>query len=672
MKQTMSLKEQAENLRQIINQHNLCYFQNDEPEVSDSEYDGLLRALQKLEADNPELITLDSPTRRVGAAPLKGFEEVNHAVPMLSLNNAFSDEELIAFDLRIRERLKENVVSYIAEPKLDGLAISLLYKEGVLVQAATRGDGKSGENVTDNIRTIRDIPLQLNGDFPPYFEVRGEVFMAKESFENLNKQAETKGEKLFANPRNAAAGSLRQLDSKVTASRALSFYCYGFGAFPKQNLPKNQLELLKKFEQWGLPISPEIAVIESIKDCISYYEQMKAKRSSLDYEIDGVVFKVNDFSLQSKMGFIARAPRWAIARKFPAEEAVTEVLDIDIQVGRTGALTPVARLAPVFVGGVTVTNATLHNIDEIRRKDVRIGDKVVVRRAGDVIPEVVRVLLDKRTDTASPFQFPDSCPICGSAIDIPVGESVARCSGGLFCSAQQKEAIKHFASRKAMDIDGLGSKLVEQLVEQNLIQNAADLYTLQIEQLSCLERMGEKSAQNLIEGLEKSKRTTLANFIFSLGIRDVGEVTAQTLANHFGSLEAIKAADEEALLMVPDIGPIVAKHLVTFFQQPHNLEIIERLQQCAGIHWDNVIIEAGANKPLENKIVVLTGTLEEFSRDQAKKALTALGAKITASISSKTDYLVAGTNAGSKLEKATKLGVTILNEKELGDLLNKK
>ncbi len=672
MKQTIALKEQAESLRKIINHHNILYFQNDEPEVSDSEYDALLRALQKLEADNPELITLDSPTRRVGAAPLKEFEEVSHAVPMLSLNNAFSDEELVAFDLRIRERLEENLVTYIAEPKLDGLAVSLLYIEGILVQAATRGDGKSGENITENIRTVRDIPLQLKGDFPLHFEVRGEVFMSKKSFEKLNKQAEEKGEKLFANPRNAAAGSLRQLDSKVTANRALSFYCYGFGAFPEQSLPKNQLALLKKLGQWGLPISPEIKTVQSISDCISYYQQMEVKRSSLGYEIDGVVFKVNDYSLQNKMGFIARAPRWAIARKFPAEEAVTELLDIDIQVGRTGALTPVARLAPVFVGGVTVTNATLHNIDEIRRKDVRIGDKVVVRRAGDVIPEVARVLLDKRTETAQLFQFPDSCPICGSAIDKPEGESVARCSGGLFCSAQQKEAIKHFASRKAMDIDGLGSKLVEQLVEHNLIQNVADLYTLQIEQLSSLERMGEKSAHNLIAGLEKSKQTTLASFIFSLGIRDVGEVTAQTLANHFGSLEAIQAADEEVLLTVPDVGPIVAKHLVTFFQQPHNLEIIERLQQDAGIHWDNVIIETGENKPLENKIFVLTGTLEQFSRDQAKKSLAALGAKITGSISSKTDYLIAGTNAGSKLEKATKLGVTILNEKELGDLLNKK
>ncbi|RLA23464.1 MAG: DNA ligase [Gammaproteobacteria bacterium] len=671
MNRTIDPHEAAEKLREQINRHNRSYHQLDDPQISDAEYDLLLRELQILEATHPELITLDSPTHRVGAPPLKIFEEVSHVVPMLSLNNAFNDEEVIEFDRKIQEKLDQDSIDYIAEPKLDGLAISLLYQDGVLVQAATRGDGKSGENVTENIRTVRDIPLRLTGDFPPLFEVRGEVFMAKNSFEKLNKRAEEKGEKLFANPRNAAAGSLRQLDSKITASRALSFYCYGHGEFPAGNLPTNQAALLKIFKKWGLPVSSEIETISSIEGCIAYYKNLESRRPTLDYEIDGVVFKLNDFSLQNIMGFVARAPRWAIARKFPAEEAVTKLLDIDIQVGRTGALTPVARLAPVFVGGVTVTNATLHNLDEIRRKDVRIGDQVIVRRAGDVIPEVARVVLDKRNPSSTPFHFPEQCPICNSTVEKMAGESVARCSGGLFCPAQQKEAIKHFASRKAMDVDGLGSKLVEQLVDQNLIQNVADLYILQLEQLSSLERMGKKSAENLIAGLEKSKQTTLATFLFALGIRDVGEVTAQTLANHFGSLEAIKTADEAALLETADVGPVVAKHLMTFFQQPHNLEIIERLRQEAGIRWDDVTLGENSSQPLQDKIFVLTGTLEKFSRDQAKKLLQLLGAKVTNSISRKTDYLVAGENAGSKLEKALKLDITILDENQLSELLRK-
>jgi DNA ligase (NAD+) len=670
MKQPAEHSKRIETLREQINRHNLSYYQFDNPQISDAEYDLLLRELQELEEKHPSLITLDSPTHRVGAPPLKIFEEVQHVVPMLSLSNAFSDDELEDFGRKIQGKLEKDSIEFVAEPKLDGLAISLLYESGILIQAATRGDGKSGENVTENVRTVRDIPLRLEGgDFPLRLEVRGEVFMNKKSFEKLNQRAEDKEEKLFANPRNAAAGSLRQLDSKITANRSLSFYCYGYGEFPEQELPNNQIMLLEKFKQWGLPISPEIEPVHGIDGCIAYYKQMEIRRSNLDYEIDGVVFKVNDFALQRSLGSVARAPRWAIARKFPAEEAVTTILDIGVQVGRTGAITPVARLKPVFVGGVTVTNATLHNIDEIRRKDVRIGDKVVVRRAGDVIPEVARVLLDKRASTVTLFQLPERCPICESAIEKVEGESVARCSGGLFCPAQQKEAIKHFSSRKAMDIDGLGSKLVEQLVDQGLVQNIADLYNLQMDSLLLLDRMGQKSADNLLNGLEKSKQTTLAAFIFALGIRDVGEVTAQTLANHFGSLEAIKTASESELLETQDVGPVVAKHVITFFQQSHNLEVIERLQQ-AGIKWENVTIDSNKKQPLQGKIFVLTGTLENFSRDQAKKALQELGAKVVGTVSSKTDYLVAGENAGSKLDKAVRLSVTILDENQLNDLLN--
>lgn len=671
MNELAKQNSRAESLREQINRHNRSYYQLDDPQISDAEYDRLLRELQSIEAAHPELVTIDSPTHRVGAPPLKIFEEVTHIVPMLSLNNAFNDEEVDEFDRKVREKVEQNPIQYFAEPKLDGLAISLLYEQGLLIRAATRGDGKSGENVTENARTIRDIPLHLEGDFPARLEVRGEVFMAKKSFEKLNEWAEEKGDKQFSNPRNAAAGSLRQLDSKITASRSLSFYCYGYGDFPDQNLPESQAELLERFSRWGLPVNSEVELVHGIAGCIAYYEQMESRRSLLNYEIDGVVFKVNDFTMQKRLGSIARAPRWAIARKFPAEEAETVLLDIDVQVGRTGALTPVARLEPVFVGGVTVTNATLHNIDEIRRKDVRIGDKVIVRRAGDVIPEVARVLLDKRPSTTRIFNLPEQCPVCGSEVERVDGESVARCSGGIYCLAQQKEAIKHFASRKALDIDGLGNKLVEQLVDQDLIQNVADLFALQVEPLSMLERMGHKSAENLVAGLEKSKKTTLAAFIYALGIRDVGEVTAQTLADHFGSLEAIKAADEEALLETEDVGPIVAKHLMTFFQQPHNLEVIERLQE-AGVQWDDVNIEHGAPKPLLGKTIVITGTLEKFNRDQAKKALQALGAKVAGSISSKTDYLVAGANAGSKLDKAVKLNVTILDEAQLEVLLGEK
>ncbi len=663
-----TLIKRAKTLRDLLEQHNRRYYQLDDPLISDAEYDTLLRELQDLEHKHPALFSPDSPTQRVGAPPLKAFSEVKHAVPMLSLDNAFDNDELIAFDRRIREKLELDSIDYIAEPKLDGLAISLLYEEGILVQAGTRGDGRNGENVTENVRTIRDIPLRLTGDFPQRMEIRGEVFMTRKSFEQLNKRADERGEKRFANPRNAAAGSLRQLDSKVTADRLLSFFCYGHGEFPEKYLPETHLELLESFKSWGLPVSEEVEQVHSIKSCISYYEGMEAKRETLAYEIDGVVFKVGDFALQKEMGFVARAPRWAIARKFPAEEAETQLLDIDIQVGRTGALTPVARLAPLFVGGVTVTNATLHNLDEIRRKDIRVGDYVIVQRAGDVIPKVVRVILDKRATALKPFTMPAHCPVCGSEIEKEAEEAIFRCSGGLYCPAQQKEVIKHFASRKAMDIEGLGDKLVEQLIDKKLIKNAADLYTLNSEQLISLERMGQKSAENLINALEKSKGTTLEKFIFALGIRDVGEVTAQTLAQYFGSLEAIKEAGIESLQMTPDIGPIVANHIVTFFQQSHNLEIVDRLRLEAKLHWKNVVI-SDQPQPLQGKVFVLTGTLDLLTRDEAKKILQGLGAKVAGSVSKKTDYLVAGSKAGSKLEKALKLGIEVLDEQQLQDLL---
>lgn len=655
-------------LRDLLAQHNRSYHQLDAPLVSDAEYDTLLRELQDLEQKYSALFDFCSPTQRVGAPPLKAFSEVKHAVQMLSLDNAFNNDELTAFDRRIRGKLELDLIDYIAEPKLDGLAISLLYESGVFIQAATRGDGRSGENVTENVRTIRDIPLQLVGDFPSRVEIRGEVFMTKKSFEQLNRRADERGEKRFANPRNAAAGSLRQLDSKITASRSLSFFCYGIGLFPEKYLPETHLELLTLLKDWGLPVSEEVEQVHSIKNCILYYESMEAKRAALAYEIDGVVFKVNDFTLQKEMGFVARAPRWAIARKFPAEEAETKLLDIDIQVGRTGALTPVARLAPVFVGGVTVTNATLHNMDEIRRKDVRIGDYVIVRRAGDVIPEVARTIFNKRMIALKPFTMPEHCPVCGSEVEKEPEEAILRCSGGLYCFAQQKASIKHFASRKAMDIEGLGAKLVEQLIDKGLIKNIADIYTLTAEQLMSLERMGAKSAENLISALKKSKETTLDKFIFALGIRDVGEVTAQTLAQHFGTLKAIEGANFESLQMVPEIGPIVADHLVTFFQQSHNLEVIDRLQSEAKVFWQTVTL---SDQPqfLFGKVFVLTGTLDLLTRDEAKKALQRRGAKVTGTVSSKTDYLVAGSKAGSKLEKALKLGIIVLDEQQLKKLL---
>ena len=656
-------------LREQIELHNKRYYQLDDPLISDAEYDELMRELIALEERYPALLTPDSPSQRVGAEPLQAFEQVTHAVPMLSLENAFSDEEVRAFDKRVRERLGVDEMEYVAEPKLDGLAISLLYERGLLVRAATRGDGRTGENVTHNARTIRAIPLRLKGkDYPERIEVRGEVFISKKGFAALNRWARERGEKEFVNPRNAAAGSLRQLDPSMTARRPLSFYSYGHGIFSESALPETHDKLLSRFESWGLPVCPEIEAVKSVEGCIANYQRLSSMRLALPYEIDGVVYKVNRFDLQERLGFVARAPRWAVARKFPAEVAATEVVAIDVQVGRTGALTPVARLKPVFVGGATITNATLHNADEIRRKDVRVGDTVIVQRAGDVIPEVLRVVLEKRPANMAEFSMPTHCPVCGSEVITIPGETILRCSGGLYCPAQRKASIIHFASRKAMDIDGLGEKLTSQLLDEKLINTVADLYDLTVEQLSNLERMGEKSARNLIQALERSKRTTLPRFLYALGIREVGEATANLLARHLGSLEAIAQADEEGLQAIPDIGPTVARHITVFFRQPHNNEVIQKLR-AARVRWDDIVVEAERVQPLKDVTFVITGTLETLTREEAIAQLKALGAKVTTAVSRKTRYLAAGSNPGSKLAKAAELGVEVIDEEKLLSML---
>ena len=658
-------------LRDEINAHNYSYYVLDNPEVPDSVYDRLLRELGDIEEQNPNLITSDSPTQRVGATPLDSFSEIKHEVPMLSLGNAFSDEDMADFDQRIRESVESENIDYAAEPKLDGLAISLLYKNGLLDRAATRGDGRTGEDVTLNIRTIDAIPLKLRGnDFPPLIEIRGEVVMPKAGFENLNKLQLEKGEKPFVNPRNAAAGSLRQLDPKITATRPLSFYSYGVGLIDGMSLPNKHSIMMTKLKSWGLRINPESKVVKGAKGCIAYYENLAKKRNDLPDEIDGIVYKVDELHFQDIMGFVSRAPRWAIARKFPAQEEMTTLLDIDIQVGRTGALTPVARLEPVFVGGVTVSNATLHNQDEIDRLDVRKGDTVIIRRAGDVIPQIVSVVKSKRQGKPRHFKLPNVCPVCGSDAVRFEDEAVTYCTGGLFCEAQRKEAIKHFASRRAMNIDGLGDKLVEQLVDEGMIHTIADLYQLEVKALSKLDRMAEKSAKNLVDSLVKSKTTTLAKFIFSLGIHSVGETTAQTLASHFSCLKYIMSATEEKLLDVSDVGPIVAENLLTFFNQKHNIDIVEQLL-AVGINWPKIKIKSVDEQPLVGKIFVVTGTLDTMGRNDAKSALQELGAKVSGSVSKKTDYIVVGENPGSKATKATDLGVKILDEKGLIELLEK-
>lgn len=666
-----SVQAQIEKLRNELREHNYRYYVLDDPSVPDAEYDRLFHQLKKLEQEHPNLITSDSPTQRVGDKPLSVFTQVQHRIPMLSLDNVFSEEELIAFDQRIRERLKrEAEIEYVCEPKLDGLAVSLMYENGVLIQAATRGDGQTGEDITQNIRTIDSIPLKLRGsDYPQILEVRGEVFMPKKGFENLNKAAAERGEKTFANPRNAAAGSLRQLDSRVTAKRPLDMYCYSVGYVEGGELASTHYENLQLLKQWGLKVNGEIQLAVSAKELQRYHDKILQKRDQLKYEIDGLVYKVNDLQLQQQLGFVSRAPRWATAHKFPAQEELTKLIGVEFQVGRTGAITPVARLEPVFVGGVTVSNATLHNMDEVQRMDVRVGDTVVVHRAGDVIPKVVKVVLERRPENTQPVTMLQACPVCQSAIVKPEGEAVARCSGGLFCQAQVKEAIKHFASRKAMDIDGLGDKLVEQMVDQGLINHVSDLYKLKAEQIASMERMGEKSAQNLIEALQQSKNTTLPRFLFALGIREVGEATALNLANYFGSIEKIQQADAEALQDVPDVGPIVANHIATFFQQSHNLEIIEALIN-AGVNWPDIEVVDKADLPLDGKTYVLTGTLSKMGRDDAKQYLQQLGAKVSGSVSKKSDAVVAGEKAGSKLAKAESLGILVLNEEAFIDMLN--
>ncbi|MGQ7844840.1 NAD-dependent DNA ligase LigA [Granulosicoccus sp. 3-233] len=661
----------AAQLHTLLHDHSHRYYVLDDPSVSDAEYDALFRELQDLEDAHPELQTPDSPTQRVGAPPLAGFDSVEHAVPMLSLGNAFNREELIEFDRRVRERLErdEGTVQYVAEPKLDGLAISLRYEDGIFVQGATRGDGRSGENVTENLRTIEMIPLRLRTDQPPaVFEARGEVFMSHSAFAALNASMLEAGKPAFVNPRNAAAGSLRQLDSRKTAERRLSINLYGLGELQGIDTPPTQMAALDLLAELGFPVNPEIRLCDGIEACYEFHESIQLKRAELGYDIDGVVFKVDSLAEQRELGFVSRAPRWAIAQKFPAEEAQTVIDSVEFQVGRTGALTPVARLVPVFVGGVTVSNATLHNMDEIARKDIMIGDTVIVRRAGDVIPEVARVVLEKRGPNSRAIELPSQCPVCGSPV-VNLGTEVkARCTGGLQCAAQRREAIKHFASRRAMDIDGLGDKLVEQLADADLIETVADLYTLNAEQLQSLPRMGEKSVGNLIKAIDKSRHATLARFLFALGIRDIGETGAALLAKQFGSLDALMQASEEELTRIDDIGPIAANSILSFFANPDNRAVVDALL-AAGIELP-ATASAEVDTVLSGKTYVLTGTMSRFSRDEAKKRLQQLGAKVSGSVSSKTTAVFAGESPGSKVSKAESLNVPVLDENALQALLD--
>ncbi len=662
----MSLQQQIDTLRQDLRRYEYEYHVLDNPTIPDAEYDRLFHQLKALEAAHPELITADSPTQRVGAKPLSGFAQIRHEIPMLSLDNAFSDEEFYAFVKRIEDRLIRlpDPLTFCCEPKLDGLAVSILYVNGVLTQAATRGDGTTGEDITANIRTIRNIPLQLLMDNPPArLEVRGEVFMPHAGFERLNQQALEKGEKTFANPRNAAAGSLRQLDPKITSKRPLVLNAYGIGIAEGVDLPNTHYDRLQWLKTIGIPVNPEIRLCNGTDEVLDFYRDIQNKRSSLGYDIDGTVLKINDIALQDKLGFISKAPRWAIAYKFPAQEELTRLNDVEFQVGRTGAITPVAKLEPVFVAGVTVSNATLHNGDEIERLDIAIGDTVVIRRAGDVIPQIIGVLHDRRPADARPIVFPETCPVCDSAIVRIEGEAVARCTGGLFCAAQRKEALKHFVSRKAMNIDGVGGKLIEQLVDRELIHTPADLFKLDLTTLTRLERMGAKSAENALASLEKAKNTTLARFIFALGIREVGEATALNLANHFKTLEALQNADLEALQQVPDVGEVVANRILAFWHEPHNVAVVNDLI-AQGVHWDDVEVKEVGENLFKGKTVVLTGTLTQMGRNEAKALLQDMGAKVSGSVSAKTDFVIAGDAAGSKLTKAQELGVTVLTEEE--------
>ena len=662
----MSLQQQIDTLRQDLRRYEYEYHVLDNPTIPDAEYDRLFHQLKALEAAHPELITADSPTQRVGAKPLSGFAQIRHEIPMLSLDNAFSDEEFYAFVKRIEDRLIRlpEPLTFCCEPKLDGLAVSILYVNGVLTQAATRGDGTTGEDITANIRTIRNIPLQLLMDNQPArLEVRGEVFMPHEGFEHLNQQALEKGEKTFANPRNAAAGSLRQLDPQITSKRPLVLNAYGIGIAEGVDLPNTHYDRLQWLKSIGIPVNPEIRLCNGTDEVLDFYRDIQNKRSSLGYDIDGTVLKINDIALQEKLGFISKAPRWAIAYKFPAQEELTRLNDVEFQVGRTGAITPVAKLEPVFVAGVTVSNATLHNGDEIERLDIAIGDTVVIRRAGDVIPQIIGVLHDRRPADARPIIFPKTCPVCDSAIVRIEGEAVARCTGGLFCAAQRKEALKHFVSRKAMDIDGVGGKLIEQLVDRELVHTPADLFKLDLTTLTRLERMGAKSAENALASLEKAKNTTLARFIFALGIREVGEATALNLANHFKTLEALQNADLEALQQVPDVGEVVANRILAFWHEPHNVAVVNDLI-AQGVHWETVETKEVTENRFKGKTVVLTGTLTQMGRNEAKALLQDMGAKVSGSVSAKTDFVIAGDAAGSKLTKAQELGVTVLTEEE--------
>ena len=667
-----NIQTQIDNLRKTLRQYEYEYHVLDNPTVPDSEYDRLFHQLKALELEHPEFLTSDSPTQRVGAKPLSGFSQIRHEIPMLSLDNAFSDEEFNAFVKRIEDRLivLPKPLTFCCEPKLDGLAVSILYVNGVLIQAATRGDGTTGEDITANIRTIRNIPLQLLTDNPPArLEVRGEVFMPHAGFERLNEYALEHGEKTFANPRNAAAGSLRQLNPNITSKRPLVLNAYGIGIAEGVELPNTHYARLQWLKSIGIPVNPEIRLCNGTNEVLDFYRDIQNKRSSLGYDIDGTVLKINDIALQNELGFISKAPRWAIAYKFPAQEELTVLNDVEFQVGRTGAITPVAKLEPVFVAGVTVSNATLHNGDEIERLNIAIGDTVVIRRAGDVIPQIIGVLHERRPDNAKPIIFPTNCPVCDSQIIRIEGEAVARCTGGLFCAAQRKEALKHFVSRKAMDIDGVGGKLIEQLVDRELVHTPADLFKLDLTTLTRLERMGAKSAENALNSLEKAKSTTLARFIFALGIREVGEATALNLANHFKTLDALKAADLEQLQQVPDVGEVVANRIFVFWREAHNVAVVDDLI-AQGVHWETVEVKEASENLFKDKTVVLTGTLTQMGRNEAKALLQQLGAKVSGSVSSKTDFVIAGDAAGSKLTKAQELNITVLTEEEFLEHVN--
>ncbi len=668
-----SIQDKITHLRTTLRHHEYLYHVMDAPEVPDVEYDRLMRELRELEAQHPDLVTPDSPTQRVGAAPLSAFEQVRHEVPMLSLDNAFDEASYLAFNKRVQDRLKStDEITFCCELKLDGLAVSLLYEDGLLVRAATRGDGTTGENITANVRTIRAIPLRLQGEnIPARIEVRGEVFMPQAGFEQLNEEARRTGNKVFANPRNAAAGSLRQLDPRITAKRPLTFFCYGFGLLEGGEMPASHWQRLQQLKAWGLPVSDRIRLCHSAQEVLDFYHQVEADRPQLGFDIDGVVIKVDSQQLQEQLGYVARAPRWAVAFKFPAQEQMTTVRDVEFQVGRTGAITPVARLEPVLVAGVMVSNATLHNADEIERLGLRIGDRVVIRRAGDVIPQVVGVVESERPADAREVTFPTQCPVCGSEVERVEGEAVARCTGGLICGAQRKEALWHFVSRRALDVDGMGEKIIDQLVDKEYVKTPADLFRLSAGLLTGLDRMGPKSAQNVVDALNKAKETTLARFLYALGIREVGEATAANLAAHFGSLEKIMAADLDALIAVPDVGTVVASHVRNFMDEESNREVIRQLVEECGVHWPavEVVNAAEIDSPFAGKTVVLTGSLSIMSRDDAKARLVALGAKVSGSVSKKTDLVIAGEAAGSKLAKAQELGIDVIDEAEMIRLL---